>query len=200
MSAAPRRLAALALTACACVLPFGSAQAALDTDNVAAAINQTDNTHVTDFAWQVDKRRGDENVHHLNKALAHASCTDCRATAIAFQVVLVSGNPRVVMPENLAVQINEECTNCVGAAHARQFVRVLADPFRITGAGRATLQSVREELEAAQFLPVAEQYQAVEAQEARVRQVVNEELVVKGTASKEPDVLAKQFHQATDTE
>jgi hypothetical protein len=102
------------------------------------------------------------------------------------------------MPVNEAISINEECTNCVNAAHARQFVRVLQQPFRITGYGRATLASVREELEAAQFLPVAEQYQVVEAQEARVRQVVNEELVVKGTAGKEPNVLEKRFRQATE--
>ena len=198
MSGVTRRWALIAATAIACVLPFGSAQATPDTENVASAVNQVDGTQVHAFAWDVDKRRGDEPVDHLNRAFAHASCTGCGATAIAFQVVLVSGNPSKVTHANEAISINEECTNCVNSAHARQFVRVLQQPFRITGDGRATLSSVREELEAAQFLPVAEQYAVVEAQEARVRQVVNEELVVKGTAGKEPDVLARRFFQATD--
>jgi putative peptide zinc metalloprotease protein len=100
MSAAHRRVPALVVVALACVLPFGSAQAALGTENVATAINQTDGTQVSDFAWDVDKRRGDEPVRDLNRAFAHATCTDCGATAIAFQVVLVSGNPRVAAPVN----------------------------------------------------------------------------------------------------
>jgi putative peptide zinc metalloprotease protein len=198
MTGLTRRWVTLLGVVLACVLPLGSAQATPDTENVATAINQTDGTQVRAFAWDVDKRRGDDPVDHLNKAFAHASCADCGATAIAFQVVLVSGNPRQVVPVNEAIMINEECTNCVGVAHARQFVRVMEQPFRITGDGRATLSSVREELEAAQYLPIDQQYLAVEAQEERVRQVVNTELVVKGTAGKEPDVLAKRFYQATD--
>jgi len=200
MSRFPRHMRLLLLLVLACALPAGSAQAA-DTryDNMATAVVQEDQGRAFDFAWDLSRQRGGA-VRHVNSAEARASCVGCQATAIAFQVVLAWGSPNPVVPQNLAVAINDGCTDCLAAAHARQFVRVLDAPVKITGAGRAALADVREDLRALEErdLPVGELYQAVEQQESRIRAVLNHELVLKSDSSAEPEVLDRELLQAGD--
>jgi hypothetical protein len=190
----------LALLVLACVLPVGSAQAA-DTrhENVATAIVSEDQGRAFDYAWDLARQRGG-TVDHLNRAEARASCTGCEATAIAFQIVLAWGRPNPVVPQNLAVAVNENCTGCVAAAHARQFVRVLDAPSRLTGAGRSELADVRNELRALeqQDLPPDQLYAAVEEQEARVKDVLDHELVLKSDRDEEPEVLDQELQQQVD--
>jgi putative peptide zinc metalloprotease protein len=119
-------------------------------------------------------------VDSRNIANAAARCTDCRATAIAFQVVLAWGNDiGAVIPRNQAVAINDQCTRCVVYAGARQFVRLVDEPARFTDAGREVLADVRDKLRAIEYadLSVDEQIAIVEAQEARVLKVITEEVV-----------------------
>jgi len=127
--------------AVACALPAGSAQAASagQHDNVATADNEVDATQVADFAWGVSRQRGGDVVDQLNAARATSRCTDCGATAVAFQIVLVSGSPTKVVPRNEAVAINQVCTRCETAAEARQFVRVVDQRVRFTGRGQREL-------------------------------------------------------------
>jgi putative peptide zinc metalloprotease protein len=195
-----RRTAALlaAAVAVACALPIGGAQADPATDNTATAIVEQDDARVADLAWDVSRRKGDEAVTHHNGAIARARCLRCRATAIAFQIVLVSGSPEQVAPINTAEAVNVECTDCVAIAQARQFVRVVPSRMRLTGAGRARLSGVRERLEGllTQDLTPEQVHQAVEAEEDEVLAVLAEELVV----SDEPDREAweRRMLQATD--
>ena len=201
MTPLSRRSLAVGFAALACVLPSGSAQAAAGDDNFATAINQTDNSRVFDFAWDINRKRGDDPVLHINKAESEASCTtNCEATAIAFQIVLVAGNPDTVVPQNLARAVNIGCDGCESTAIARQFVRVVADPVRFTGTGRNTLADVREDLEALenQDLDPLQLYAAAETQEARVRDVLNNELVLKSNPKIDADVLERRLFQATD--
>ena len=179
-----RVIAGVALVACAA--PFGVAQAQNATDdqlNRAVAVTEQDNTRAFDFAWQLDRQRGGV-VEHRNVANAAARCTDCRATAIAFQIVLASRGTRVGTVQNQAVAINDQCTNCVVYAGARQFVRVIADANNaaFTDAGRATLSDVRNDLRALedQDLDVDALTAVVEAQEARVLRVLNHQVVTTG--------------------
>jgi len=183
-----------------CVLPMGSAHAVTSTDNSATAIIEVDNGRAFDFAWNLSRQRGDADVTNWNSATAKARCVGCRATAIAFQIVLVSGSPSVVVPRNTAEALNLECTNCTVAAEARQFVRVVPDPVRFTGEGRAILANVRERLSAleTQDLAVDQMHQVVEAEEARVREVLANELVVRSDPSEETDVLQRRTLQAAD--
>ncbi len=167
----------------ACVAPLGVAQAqdaARDKDNLAVATIEQDGARAFDFSYSVEYQRGGV-IDHRNVANAAARCTDCRATAIAFQIVLVSDSPSQLIPHNQAVAINDQCTRCVVYAGARQFVRVVSDDTRITRDGLYTLVDVRRDLAAleAQDLDVAALTAAVEAQEARVLQVLTEELVTK---------------------
>ena len=98
---------------------------------------------------------------------------------------------------NLAEAYNVGCTECVVAAHARQFVRVVESPVKLTGAGRAELASVRQELRAleGQDLDFAQIHAAVEAQEARVRSVLANELVLKRDPGTDAEVLERQLFE-----
>ena len=99
MTALTCRWATLLALVIACVLPLGSAQAA-STENVATAVTEQDSSHVFDFAWDVSRQRGVDDVDHLNQATARARCFRCGATAIAFQIVLVTGSPTTIVPRN----------------------------------------------------------------------------------------------------
>jgi putative peptide zinc metalloprotease protein len=184
---------ALLVLIIACVLLPGGAQAS-QRDNVATAITEQDHARVFDFAWDISRQRGGV-VDHLNWAYARASCLNCDATAIAFQIVIASGAPSTAAPRNLAEAYNVGCTECVVAAHARQFVRVVEAPVKLTGAGRAELASVRRELHAleGQELDFAQIHAAVEAQEARVRSVLANELVLKARPDSGAQVLETQL-------
>jgi putative peptide zinc metalloprotease protein len=178
-----------AVIAVACALPVGSAQAAAP-DNIATAIIEQDGGEAFDFAWDVSRQYGGV-VDQLNSAEAAARCTGCSATAIAFQVLIVSGAPSSVAPINKAVALNQGCTECVAVAEARQFVRVTEAPARLTAAGRAVLRDVRMNLDVLeeQDLPVDQLHQVVERQEARVREVLNTEMVTKADPTEEADVV-----------
>jgi putative peptide zinc metalloprotease protein len=197
-----RRIAAAIALILACVLPAGGAQAAVvgHHDNVATAVNQTDSTAVSDFAWGVSKQRGGDVVDQLNAAHAVASCTACGATAIAFQIVIVSGSPRTVVPRNVAEAINYQCTGCVAVAEARQFVRVVDEPVRFTAAGTRTLADVRQDLRALteEDVDPAQLHAAVEREEARVRAVLATELVDRSDPSEDADVLESRVLQDAD--
>jgi hypothetical protein len=190
--------AAATLTVLACALPAGSAQAA-HRENIAQATIEQDGGRAFDFAWDVSHQRGGV-VDHINRAHAAARCTDCEATAIAFQIVLVSGAPSTAAPINEAVALNLECTRCETVAEARQFVRVYEGPVRLTRAGRRDLADVRRTLRAleAQDPPIDQLHLTIEAQEARVRQVLNTELVLRSDPSEEPDALDAQLAQDAD--
>jgi hypothetical protein len=193
-----RRLSLVTLLVLVCALPAGRAQAAV-ADNVAQAVVTQDQAKAFDFAWDIDRQRGGA-VDQINRAEARASCTGCEATAIAFQIVLAWGSPNPVIPQNVAVAVNENCTGCVAAAHARQFVRVLDAPSRFTGAGRAELADVRHDLRALeqQDLPPGPLYAAVEEQESRVKEVLDHELVLKADPDEEPEVLDQELQQRGD--
>jgi putative peptide zinc metalloprotease protein len=61
-------------------------------------------------------------VLNVNEAHAYASCSDCVAVAVAFQVVLIMDDAQVVVPQNLAVSANYDCYRCITAAIASQLV------------------------------------------------------------------------------
>lgn len=189
-----RRWATFAVALAACVLPLGSAQAASGTDNVATAVIEQDDARAFDVAWDLSVQRGDDAVRHLNSAVARASCMRCGATAIAFQIVIAVGSPATVAPQNMAEAVNVECTECISAAEARQFVRVVPDPVQFTGTGRAVLTDVRDDLAALETwdLPLDQLHREVETQEARVRHVLENELVLKSDPMIQTDVLARE--------
>ena len=197
--AASRRITPL-LILLAGALPHGSAQADAPNENVATATIEQDGGRAFDFAWDIANQRGGV-VDHINAANAAARCTRCEATAIAFQIVIASDAERVA-PGNQAVALNQVCTECAAVAEARQFVRVVDAPVKLTRRGRSELADVRHDLADLEALdpPLDQLHQAVELQEARVREILGRELVVKSDPGSDADVLDAWVTQDAELE
>ena len=103
------------------VFPFDAPLAPAEGDNQALAVNTTDGSITYDVAFALVWAEGDE-VLNVNEAHAYASCSDCVAVAVAFQVVLIMDDAQVVVPQNLAVAANYDCYRCITAAIANQLV------------------------------------------------------------------------------
>lgn len=97
-------------------------------DNQTLAVNTKDGTVVYDVAFAM-VWADSGTVLNKNEAYAFASCTDCRATAISFQVILIIGQANIVVPQNISAAVNYDCLRCVTQALALQLVLTLpADP------------------------------------------------------------------------
>lgn len=90
-------------------------------DNFAVAVNAADGNRLfemeTSLLWL-----DDATVDQRNRSYALASCIDCTTVATAFQVIVANGTSGAVIPENLAVSVNHECTTCVTHSLAVQLV------------------------------------------------------------------------------
>nr|WP_090275215.1 hypothetical protein [Mycolicibacterium komanii]CRL68162.1 Putative peptide zinc metalloprotease protein YydH [Mycolicibacterium komanii] len=108
------------------VFPFDKpiARESEEGDNQALAVNTTDGTVVYDAAFALVWSTDEEYALNINEAHAYASCENCAAVAIAYQVVFVidqdDTNDNVAVPQNLAGALNYECVNCMTYALARQ--------------------------------------------------------------------------------
>jgi putative peptide zinc metalloprotease protein len=114
-------------------------------DNAAVAVNTQDDSFVHDFSLDIQRATG-KVVDNSNTALAYQSCEECQALAVALQVVLVLSDPNVIVPENLAVAVNEECVSCATAALAYQYV-LLGDGLAVhfTGEGSQGIAEIQRE-------------------------------------------------------
>ncbi len=73
---------------------------------------------------------GTQAVHTDNEAYALASCEDCNAVAVSFQVVLVvgEGGPGLA-PTNIAVSVTQDCVRCLTWSTAVQLFITLEQPL-----------------------------------------------------------------------
>jgi putative peptide zinc metalloprotease protein len=139
----PTRLTTiLAALAVALGLAIG-APAAAQADNSAIAINTKDGSSVFKFAFAIRHVAGDV-VDETNTAVAYSQCTDCRTTAIAIEIVLVSGSPSTYAPVNQAVAVNYQCTLCNTFAAAYQFVVQGSGPMHFTHDAMWQLKKIRK--------------------------------------------------------
>ena len=106
------------------VFPFDRPEAASGQDSQALAVNTEDGSVVYDVAFALVWADNDR-VDTTNEAYAFASCSDCAAVAVSFQVVLVVGQADVVIPQNLSGAVNYDCVECVTYALASQLVVTL---------------------------------------------------------------------------
>jgi putative peptide zinc metalloprotease protein len=97
-------------------------------DNFATVVNTTDGSVLTDAAVSLVFADG-ERVTNSNRAYALANCALCSTTAVAFQVVLITVDANVVIPDNLAIALNAGCNQCVTRALAVQLVVSLNGPL-----------------------------------------------------------------------
>ncbi|MGH8862678.1 MAG: hypothetical protein ACRDVG_15840, partial [Jatrophihabitantaceae bacterium] len=109
------------------VFPFNRPGAPGAGGNQAMAINTTDGSTVYDVAFALVYADTD-TVLNRNEAYAFASCTNCAAVAIAFQVVLIVGDAHVIAPQNISAAVSYNCLRCVTAALAIQLDVSLTGP------------------------------------------------------------------------
>ncbi len=169
---APFLLVALTLAAA----PMAAAD---EKDNEATAVNTEDGASV--FRWSLSIRHvTDGVVDQTNTATAEASCVDCDTVAVAFQVILVSGDADVVVPENKATAVNSECAECFTYAAATQIV-IGVDGKELTDNGKRRLKELdkkmREVERNADQMTEAEKLAAVQEAEAELVSIFEEELV-----------------------
>jgi putative peptide zinc metalloprotease protein len=86
-----------------------------------------------------------------NGNLAKASidnCTNCRAVAVAFQVVLVAGKPSTVAPGNAALAFNNDCQSCTAIAIAKQILIYSHGATRIDKDAQAEVNQISAQVRA----------------------------------------------------
>ena len=120
------------------VFPFDEPLAPAEGDNQALAVATADDSVTYDIAFAMVWADGNE-VLNVNEAHAYASCSNCVAVAVAFQVVLIMDDAQVVIPQNLAVAANYDCYQCITAAIASQLVLSVQDE-----PGEEELRALRE--------------------------------------------------------
>lgn len=108
------------------VFPFDKPLSPAEGDNQALAVATEDGSVTYDIAFALIWADGDE-VLNVNEAHAYAACSNCVAVAVAFQVVLIMDDARVVAPQNLAVAANYDCYTCITVAIANQLVLSVVD-------------------------------------------------------------------------
>jgi putative peptide zinc metalloprotease protein len=147
--------------------------------NAAIAINTEDGSSLFKLAFAIRRVAGDV-VDQQNVAVSYASCTSCQTTAIAIEIVLVTGNPSVASPENVAVAVNVACHLCDTFATAYQFVVSTGGPVHFTSEGMRELQAIRRELKALKGLSNDEIRARLPALIARLKTVLKTQLVPVG--------------------
>jgi putative peptide zinc metalloprotease protein len=157
-------------------------------DTAAVAVNTKDGSSIFKLAFAIKRAAGDV-VDNANAAAAISSCTECRTVAISIQIVLVTGDPEVVTPQNIALAYNIECTSCETFASAYQYVLGTDGNVRFTPEGRHEIQEIRRELRelARAGLPVAELDTRLNALMQRLAQVLRNELVAAGKPDRAAD-------------
>jgi putative peptide zinc metalloprotease protein len=118
------------------VFPFDRPAAPGEDGNQSLAVNTTDGSVVYDVAFALVWADTGEDATARNEAYAFASCADCAAVAVGFQVVLVVGQTNVIVPENLSAAANYNCLRCLTYALADQLVLTLDGPLSAEGSAR----------------------------------------------------------------
>ena len=114
--------------------------------NRIVAINRTDSRLRVRGKVQVNHIEGD-NASPVNSAEAYSSCTGCDTLAVALQIDLISTNASTVAPQNQAVALNYQCTNCNTSARALQYVFQVDDPDQVPDRVRDLVSEMNRELD-----------------------------------------------------
>ena len=75
-----------------------------------------------------------------------AACTGCRASAVAVQVLFVTGDPNVYTPANVATATNGGCDACGTYAYAWQYLLQTSGPVYLSAAGRLAVAQLENEI------------------------------------------------------
>ena len=75
----------------------------------------------------------DSPALNTNESYAFASCDNCAAVSVGFQIVLVTGDNHVAAPANISAAVNYDCVNCLSYALATQLFLTLDGPLSDEG-------------------------------------------------------------------
>jgi putative peptide zinc metalloprotease protein len=155
-------------------------------DNSAIAINTRDGSSLFRLAFKIRRVAG-EIVDNSNSAVSFSQCERCRTTAIAIQIVLVTGSPTTVTPANVAIAVNHQCTLCATFASAYQFVLGTGGHVRFSAEGNRELAAIKRELRAlrGEEQEPAELQLRVSGLMNRLRAVLSTQLVPAGHGDEE---------------
>ncbi len=155
----------------------GTAQAAHETH--AQAVNNHDNSTIIKIAFDFVHITDGHPVDSENAAVAISSCSSCRTVAIAIQIVLASGSPAVVVPENVAVALNVNCNTCQTLADAYQFVYTGSTEKRLTHEGEQQIHDIQHALQELEHsnLSLDEIQAQVVQYAAQIQQIMQTQLV-----------------------
>ncbi|MET3951496.1 hypothetical protein [Arthrobacter sp. UYEF36] len=156
------------------VFPFDQPAAPEEDGNQSLAVNTTDGSVVYDVAFALVWADDGEDVTTRNEAYAFASCTDCAAVAVGFQVVLIVGQTDVIIPENLSAAANYDCVRCLTYALASQLVLTLDGPLSADGMTRLNelWQQIAEYGRNLQDVPLSEIQGRLDAFKAQIMEVI----------------------------
>jgi putative peptide zinc metalloprotease protein len=159
------------------VFPFNKPLAPGEGDNQSMAVNTTDNTVQYDVAFALVWIDDDSPAMNKNEAYAFASCTNCAAVAVGFQIVLVTGDNHVAVPQNISAAVNSDCVNCLTYALATQLFVTLDGP--LSDAGTQQISALWQEI--ASFgthiteVPLSEIRSRLTAYETQILQIIEKE-------------------------
>ena len=155
------------------VFPFDKPPAPEEDGNQALAVNTTDGSVSYDVAFALVWAE-DGPVDTRNEAYAFASCADCAAVAVGFQVVLIVGQADVVVPENLSAAANYNCVRCLTYALASQLVLTLDGPLSTDGTARLNTlwQEIAEFGRTLQGVPLSEIEDRLSAYKEQLMEVI----------------------------
>jgi putative peptide zinc metalloprotease protein len=182
------------------VFPFDRPPAPEEDGNQALAVNTTDGSVTYDVAFALVWAE-DGPVDTRNEAYAFASCADCAAVAVGFQVVLIVGQTDVVVPENLSAAANYNCVRCLTYALASQLVLTLDGPLSVDGMARlnALWQEIAEFGRALQGVPLSEIEGRLSAYKERLMEIVRTDpSATPGTGTGSPSQGASASPEASD--
>jgi hypothetical protein len=147
----------LVVAICGVAAALGVASARADTvpqgggaNNVVLAQQSTDGSVLARASTQITQVGG-PTVTSSNIAVATATgcTTGCDATAVAVQVVFVTGSPQYFAPANVPTAVNSDCTGCGSFAYAWQYVVQTSGPVVLTPAAQQQVAVLRQEISAA---------------------------------------------------
>jgi putative peptide zinc metalloprotease protein len=145
-------------------------------DTQALAVNTSDDTVAYDLAFAMIWA-DEEQVTNTNEAYAFASCKNCAAVAVSFQVVLIVGDSEVIVPQNIAAAVNYDCVQCLTYALASQLVVTIDGP--LTDKSMTALSELWADIAAfAQDIasvPLAELQAALEAYQEQIKDIIRED-------------------------
>jgi hypothetical protein len=91
---------------------------------------------------------GGPAVESANIATATATgCTGCTSTAVAVQVVFVTGSPELFEPGNVAAAANSGCNACGTFAYAWQYVVQVDGPAHLSPEGQLRTRALEQQID-----------------------------------------------------